>query len=405
MALVDPIIGALFDPFIGDAVQSNRMRADVRVLVAGNDVTSKLDPHLISVRVLAGVQLEDYTAEIELDDRDGRLPIPPVNSPLQVYMGWRGESDQVVFDGVIHDIEHGFGRGQGGRRMWVHGFGATMLGHGKTPMNDHMGDGAPPGSEMGPQIPVSAFLKMVAGNAGQSITVHPFFDGQSMQRDYWQQAGESYYHLGRRLAEEMGGLFRVKAGTVGQFTIKGQNVDGTPTPTVAAVWGENLIGWRVRPMSARPAWNSTSQHFFDVQNGVWKKMQKQLNLPEPFGFAQSSFMLPVPAPNQGQAGGNNDGVEEGIGQAQGPGRIVVNGEPSAQGNAMVSLSGARPGVDGTYWCPTAEHIYSRQGYVTWLDVNAVQISGQGTTGGAPGGGPYEQYQAPQAPPTTTNPVG
>ena len=40
----------------------------------------------------------------------------------------------------------------------------------------------------------------------------------------------------------------------------------------------------------------------------------------------------------------------------------------------VQLSGARPGVDGIYWCPTVEHIYSRQGYVTWLDVKAVQVS-------------------------------
>jgi phage protein D len=74
----------------------------------------------------------------------------------------------------------------------------------------------------------------------------------------------------------------------------------------------------------------------------------------------------------------NDGTQDGALQAQGPGRIVINGEPGAQGNCMVTLSGVRPGVDGQYWCQTAEHIYSRhQGYITWLDIFAVTINGQG----------------------------
>lgn len=391
------------DPFFGDVVQSNRMRAAIKITIAGTDVTSKVDPHLISVRVMCGVHLEDYQCEIELDDRDGSLPIPPINSPLQVEMGWVNEGTVLVWDGVVQDIEHGFGRKQGGRRMWVHGIGASMLGDGKSPMNNHWGAGAPPGKDEGTPVPISQPLEESAFEAGQTVSVHPKF--ASITRDYWSQTGESYYHFGRRLAEEHGALFRVIGGTRGQFTTQGQNVDGTATPNISAVWGKNLIGWRVRPLSARPAWKNTKQNFFDIQQGQWKLMQKGLNLAAPAGFSQASFQLPVPAPNQGQAGNDNTGVEEGVGQAQGPGRIVVNGEPTAQGNCYVELSGARPGVDGTYWCPTAEHIYSRQGYITWLDVNAVQISGQGSTGGAGGAAPpYTDHLAPQTPPTTPNPV-
>jgi hypothetical protein len=400
MTLVDPAFGRLYDPFIGDQQQSNRLRADCRILVNGLDVTSKVDPHLLNVRALTGAHLEDYQCEIELDDRDGRLPIPPIGAKLQIYFGWRNEATSLVWDGVIHDVEHGFGRKQGGRRMWIHGNGGEQMRGGKEPQNNSHGEGAKDG-EQGPPIPVSVPLKAAAQAAGHTITVHPDLDAQSKNRDYWQQAGEPYYHYATRLAQEMGAMFRVKSGTVGEFTIKGENVDGTPTPSVQAIWGQNLIGWRVRPLAARPMWKQTAQHFFDVSAGKWNEAMKQTGLSAPFNMGDAKFTLPTPAPNAQQAGGDNEGSDDGMGQAQGPGRIVINGEPTAQGNCYVQLTGARPGVDGTYWCPVAEHIYSRQGYITWLDVNAVQITGQGGSNPPYTADPSMTQPRPQTPAPTT----
>jgi hypothetical protein len=374
VTLADPTI---FDPYSmeADPVQANRLRADVNINVAGMDVTSKVNPHLIMVRVLTGAHIEDYQCEIELDDRDGTLPIPSIDSPLNISIGWRGGASSLVWEGVVHDIEHGFGRKQGGRRMWIHGFGAEQLRGGKEPQNNHWGEGATDGQEKGIMIPVSSALVAAAGEAGHTISVHPDFDAQPLQRDYWQQAGESYYHFAKRLAEEMGAVFRVKGGTTGQFTKKGQNIDGTITPDVSAVWAHNLIGWRVRPLAARQMWGGTSQHYFNVGGGTWNQVQQATTQAAPSNMASSQFMRAQPSPNEQQAGGENQSDDDGIGQQQGPGRIVINGEPSAQGNCYVQLSGARPGVDGTYWASTIEHIYSRQGYVTWCDVNAVQITG------------------------------
>ena len=45
---------------------------------------------------------------------------------------------------------------------------------------------------------------------------------------------------------------------------------------------------------------------------------------------------------------------------------MINGEPRAKANGFVLLTGVRPGVDGTYYLERVEHLYSRQGYVTWL---------------------------------------
>jgi hypothetical protein len=80
------------------------------------------------------------------------------------------------------------------------------------------------------------------------------------------------------------------------------------------------------------------------------------------------YALPRPAPNQQVAQQQTQGAQQLTGYA-GDGRILINGEPTARGGTgSVVVVGARPGVDGTYIIKTAEHVYSRQGYLTWLDV-------------------------------------
>ena len=93
------------------------------------------------VRLITGTELSDYQCEIGVDDRDGRLPIPPIDAPLNISFGWKNEGSAMAWQGRIHDIEHGFGRKQGGRRMWIHGYGGTMIGPAKAPRNSHSGRG------------------------------------------------------------------------------------------------------------------------------------------------------------------------------------------------------------------------------------------------------------------------
>lgn len=130
------------DPFLGSETQTHRMRAYCDIWVAGVNITDKLEPHLISVRVKdAGVT----ECEIEIDDRDAKLPLPPLQAAIEVYLGWSREELRNVFQGVISDFEHGFGRKQGGRRMWVRATGFDFLGTKiKEPMSNILGEGAPP---------------------------------------------------------------------------------------------------------------------------------------------------------------------------------------------------------------------------------------------------------------------
>lgn len=384
--VVDAAIAAQFgtrlvEPFMAPTpVQTNRLRAYCKINIDGLsgsvDVTSRLNPFLLSVRVRNGIGgVSDYTAEIELDDRDARLPIPPLGAHVTIDMGWISENAYQVFNGTVQDVEHGFARKQGGRRMWIQCKGENHMGKGKDPMQDDTGEGAKSGENEGTPIKILDVLTKAAGNAGHSFQIAPKF--ASLTRDYVAQANESFYHFGNRIADEIGGFFRVVGGTQAMINAADEMADGV-YPTVIAQWGYNLISWKVHPMMARPAWSGSNQQFYDHLEGQWKTLAGKIGMKDPWGAVASVFALPQPAANSGNAEQDNSGQAENIAAGTGPGRIVINGEPRAKGGGYVNLIGARPGVDGMYHIDTAEHLYSREGYVTWLDVY-VMTTGTGST--------------------------
>lgn len=367
------------DPFIGTPQQTSRTRATCTIIVDGVDVTNKVEPFLVSVHIIDAPKSE---AHIELDDRDGRLPIPPLYKKVLILLGWQTLIEQSVFrfEGQIVDVEHGFGRKQGGRRMWIHAQGIDFSkSYIKSPQTMTKGEGAPPGKEEGEKVKQGDFLQEAAKNAKANLKIHPAL--ANMMRDWWQQSNESFMSLIMNSANEHGGVYQFRNGNEAELTLPGFHASGDPTITIYAKWHDNLIGYRVRPMASRSIWGSSQQDHFDHAKSIWNRVQKQFNLPQPWGGGQSPYQLPAPAPNSSVGGQQNEGV--GQSPRVGDGRIVINGEPAATWNCTVVIIGVRPGVDGPYHCFQAEHLYSRQGYVTWLDVwpRAVASPGGGEGGG------------------------
>jgi uncharacterized protein len=338
--------------------QSQRMRALVKISVGGVDVTDNLNPYLISVRVITAKDAT-YNCEIELDDRDAQLPIPPLGAPVVVELGWTTETMVVSFDGWTVDVEHAFQRNQGGRRMFIYASGTPLFTAVKAPIAMHLGDGAPPGQEEGTMLPLSQWLQKVWGVAGLPIQIHPQLG--SIARDYWSINNESPLHHTQRLAKELGAVFNV-VGSNANFSVPGEAPDGTAN-IINAVWGQNLISWRVRPWEARSTWMESAQEYFDHGAGVWNKLTQQLSA------GSATFQAPQPAGSSTIAGQQNDGNQAASKYGNGGGRLCINGEPSAIAPfCYVSIQGARPGVDGTWLVVQAEHLYSREGYLTWLTV-------------------------------------
>lgn len=355
----DSLIGEL-DPFLGNEQKTTRMRAFCRIWVAGVDVTHKLDPHLISVRIQLGTPSQN--CEIELDDRDGTLPIPPILSRVDVALGWQAERMTGVFSGLIMDFEHGFGRKQGGRRMWVHADGANLLGKLKEPIQDSKGEGAPPGEKEGPMHSLSDWAQQFLKHAG----VTPNADGSigQFKQDHWRAANESPMHLMTSLADQYGFVHQFKGGDTVDMEKPGQR-----GLSCHAVWRDNLIGWRVRPFSARSTFASGKSETYNAKEATHELYKQAFGSKEPWSQGTAAVGGVMAAATASAAGQQNEGAQSQASSSfMGNGRIIINGEPAAQWNSYVQLEGARPGVDGLYLITVVEHVYSRQGFITTLDV-------------------------------------
>ncbi|PWT74799.1 MAG: hypothetical protein C5B60_06285 [Chloroflexi bacterium] len=390
-----------FDPFIGTIKQTNRLRSYWKITVAGVDVTSRVEPHVIDIRI---VDMDPVgRVELELDDRDGSLPIPPLDSEVTVDIGWYGEDIPFHFVGTIYDLEHGGQRGEGGgRRMWIHAQGAdTINTQLKTPMQDNKGDGAEPGQQEGQKHSLADWAGQVTKNAGVPLAIHPKLAG--MMQDFWGMHGESPFQHLQNLADQFGGLFHMRGG-VAELTIPGENADGSEGETVQAIWGDNLISWRVRPLSQALGWHEAAQQHFDTSIGNWLKAASSVNVSSPWDLAKSIWSLPRPAPNSSQSGQDAAGAGEDAGFT-GFGRIIINGEPHARWNGKVLLQGVRPGVDGLYWIKEVQHHWSRPtGYVTTLEVETLGNADASVNVGRGYKAPLQPQPPPMQPPGTFPPA-
>ena len=385
--------------------QGPRRHAAVWILVDGVDITSRLHPYLISVQVVDNMDSPDKCS-IELDDRNAELQLPPNGVRLIVAMGWANEGPRIpdrgrfsvvngkviglgpqgpqqvppgfempwggpgmeqIFEGTVDQVESGFGRRGGGRRVWIDATSGNMLGAAKAPQQDAVGEGNPDDSatDGGRDIPLQEAADKFFGKLGIKVKLSP--EMAKLKRKRWDLGG-SPNAWAKALASAAGGTFKL-INNVAVFTGRGEgtNVDGMMMPTVSAQWGVNLIGWRIQPYSGRPEYQATISNYFDIFQASFNEVKKAI--PQfggaPFGGSNAIMKVVQPVVDKAVAGQSNNGVvQESLG-ARGHGWVLINGEPGARAHGHISIENARPGVDGLYQITEAEHIYTRGvGYTT-----------------------------------------
>ncbi|HCD15452.1 phage late control D family protein [Shewanella sp.] len=79
---------------------------DFQILVNGNDISPKVKSRLISLRLTDNRGFEADTVEVQLDDADGELAMPPKGATMQVNIGWKGSAlvDKGTY--TIDELEH-----------------------------------------------------------------------------------------------------------------------------------------------------------------------------------------------------------------------------------------------------------------------------------------------------------
>ena len=322
-------------------------RAQFMVVVAGTNITSLLMPVLISLTVTDKAATHADTASIEVDDTDGRIVLPTIGAPVIVALGWEGEALRTVFTGTVDEVRSSGSRN--GRTLSIAAKGVDTTGKPKEPQQRHFD-----------RKTVAEILR-VAGQAAGVTEVEVDPDLRSITRTYFEMRGESFLHMGERLAREIGGNFRI-SGTRAVMSKR----NGTYTASVIAAWGVNLHGWDMAPALARTQFSAARAQWYDTQKAVWQETETKTSL----GVAarhDHRFAKADQGEAEQQTGADGATSERDAGE----GSVTIEGDAAAIPDGLCIVTGTRAGIDGAWRIETVTHSYSRSGgFVTTLDLKA-----------------------------------
>lgn len=326
------------------------------VSIDGTDVSTNFWSHLISAQIKITDGGESDTCDIVLDDSYGQLKLPREDAEIIVMLSWSDGSGAVMFEGKTDEPESVGARGEG-MTLNITARAADMKGDPKKKQQAHkddakFGDVAEEwGKKAGLQVKVSDKLK-------------------DKKRPYWSMKNEHFLEWGTRTAQEIGATFKVM-GKKAVFVPRnsGQSASGMDLPSVFAVYGQNIITWRITPVLNRPRFNRSVVRWYDQKEAKWKKETVQIQ----DETARVPFIETRRAPNKDQAKDKAESNAEESKRGKGGGTITLDGEPNAQAQATCMVAGIRAGIDGMYRITQATHNFSREnGWTTMLDIENPQ---------------------------------
>ncbi|QVQ35470.1 late control protein (plasmid) [Pseudochrobactrum algeriensis] len=323
------------------------------VMVDGQDISSALLPRLINLSITDKAGVSSDTIRIELDDGVGAILLPSEGAILSVSLGSNDTGAAVVFRGVVDEVRSSGSR-SAGRVLSISGKGFDAQGKAKQQQQKHWD-----GTNLGDVFSEAAKL-------GGIENVRVDEELKSIIRPYWAMQGESFIHFGERVAREIGATFKI-SNDVAILAKRngGRSAGGQQLAVVQAVYGENLISWDIAPVTGRPRYSKARTRWYDKKTGTWKTEEVEIEDEK----ANAEFTSRYPAGDADEAKRNSESRKADSERGKGEGSITIDGNSEAQPEGTVVLTGARPGIDGTYRTETVQHDFSRNtGWITRIDL-------------------------------------
>lgn len=331
--------------------------AAYQITVNGTDVSSAFSPCLISLEIGDGDGGKTDTCSITLDDAEGMIALPQPGATIEAMLWWRdpppgASAGAVQFTGVT-DEPRSHGSRHAGRILTITAHSADLKGKGKQKRTKHYD-----------QTTFAAVAQDLGQTAGYTVTVDAAL--AAIQRDYWVCAHESFLAWGRRMAADLGATFKAswpKAAFVSRNS--GASTSGAALTTVAATVGVNVISWDMTPKLSRGLYQNAKARVYDHTKAQWSSVSKSIGAAGAEADHNDEFKHADAARATNRAGSNAADCQ----RQQGSGHVEIDGDAAAQAQAHMTLTGARPGVDGTYTIKSARHRYARHsGWTTAIEV-------------------------------------
>ncbi|MCL4674447.1 MAG: hypothetical protein KJZ59_00020 [Pararhodobacter sp.] len=313
---------------------------DWRVVVDGRDVSANMRPFLIDIAITDKDGTASDSCSLTFDDTDGQTLLPKEGARVQVFL-----QGALKFAGTVDSVRSSGSRG-GGRTLQIGARGFDSAGKVKEPQGFHKDDAS-----------LEDFLGQAARNAGLS-GIRIGGDLGSITRDYWSADGESFLQLGQRLAREFNATFKIRGGDSADVAIL-QPRDQTPLAIVTGIVGVNVISWDIEPFTSRKVFTKGKVRYFDRKEA--KHKTEELDFDFDTSREEVTQIVRATAADQSQAKGMAKARKVEAEREGGGGSVEMDLAVEAQAEAPFMLSGARPGVDGTWRIVSVSHKASRYG--------------------------------------------
>jgi len=325
--------------------------AELTIIIAGQDVTSRFDPHLLDVKITRASGEAADTCDLKLSDQNGDIVLPGERAPVVAIV-----NGDLGFTGFVSDVTHSGSKGSGSTLE----LSCSSIDQGsgvKEPKSKHKDDSS-----------LSDFGSDLAKAAGISLTVAGSIS--SITRPYWLAMNESFMSWGQRVAKEIGASFKIigdQAYLVGLN--EGISASGKPLTPISAIRGINLISWSISPIISRPKFKEVEVSYFDVKKGE-RVSQK---VPTGNSDVDASLRTVIGAANEDQAKNKAEGASKSSDREKGAGSITIIGDILAEPEAICNVSGVRPGIDGGYRISSVTHSLSKSsGFTTEVSLREPQ---------------------------------
>lgn len=322
------------------------------ITVGGNNVSTLFNQLIESLTVTDKAGTSTDTCSIVLDDSSGRIIMPKIGDAISIQLGHTNTGAGQVFDGTVDTVKSA--GSADGRKLTITGKGFDPKGKAKEPLEFHKDDAS-----------LNDFMSEAAGKAGLSFKSAGKIS--SMKREYWAASTESFIALGQRIAREVGGEFKVKGKQAMIYERNaGMSLSGAMLSGISATWGDNLIDWDIEPATARERFGKARARFYDVKKAKWD--EKIAAITGQGVTSDATFTHRKTRADKDEAEGSSGDDKASSERERGGGSCTILGNPGAQPEGTCTISGARPGVDGSYKIDSVEHTYSPTGYLTKLDL-------------------------------------
>lgn len=333
----------------------------------GVPASDSFNPYLISIDVEDRDGGTSDTATLVFDDEGGQMVLPQKGSVVSITL-----DGVAVFEGKV-DEPRSSGSREGGMKLTVTAKGVDTRSKSKQVLDFHKDD-----------CTLEDFLKE-AGKRGGVKSVKVDKELGKLKRKFWAADGESFLHLGQRLADELGATFKLKNGQA-VFAKRGAGMapGGAALPSVTAERFVNLLDWDIAPFNARPRFAKARAYYFDRKSA--ERKQKDVEIGERGAGGDGDEVVDVlrfPKADEESADAAAKGRKAESEREGGNGTVTLLLAAEARVEGTLTLIGARPGIDGTYRIVSVHHTLTRDnGGETKLDLKQPQGDAGSDTRGA-----------------------